>query len=83
MGYGMMNNGMYGGGLFAMVFHILFWVLLLAGAYFLIRWVLSNFNNNCKTSSNLQTNPIEIAKLRYAKGEISREEFDQIKRDLA
>jgi putative membrane protein len=29
-----------------------------------------------------EDDPVEIARRRYAKGEISREEFEQIKRDL-
>jgi len=34
-------------------------------------------------SDALKSDPLNIAKARYAKGEISREEFEQIKKDLS
>lgn len=82
MGYGMMNYGMYGGGsIFTMFFHLIFWVLLIAGVYFAIRWVTTN-GPVLRGQSGNEENPLDIVKKRYAKGEISREDFEQIKRDL-
>lgn len=86
MGYGMMNYagqgyGSSGFGLFHVGFNLLFYVLLIAGVYFLVRWLMESFAGS--VSSSPSGTAIEIVKQRYARGEISREEFEVIKRDLA
>jgi putative membrane protein len=54
---------------------ILFWGSIIA----LIVWAIRQFSEGRGGGGNA----IEIARGRYARGEISREEFDQIRRDLA
>jgi len=57
------------------------WMLLLWGALIaFIVWVVIRLTKRDGSSSKI--NHIEIAKERYAKGEISKEEFEQIKKDL-
>lgn len=47
----------------------------------LISWIFGNNNiHNSNTKEN--SNAINIAKERYAKGEITKEQFDQFKKDL-
>jgi putative membrane protein len=60
---------------------ILFWGAIIAG----IVWVVRKLAGRDETGSSApkQRNPLEIAKERYAKGEISKGEFDQIKKDLS
>lgn len=66
----------FGGGIFMM---IIFWALVIAGGVALFR-VLVRGNRNGGT---LPTNSaLEILKQRYAKGEISREEFERMKQEL-
>ena len=66
----------FGGGIFMM---IIFWALVIAGGVALFR-VLVRGNSNGGT---LPTNSaLEILKQRYAKGEISREEFERMTQDL-
>lgn len=82
MGYGMMNYGVYNGGGVNMFFDLLFAILLIAGIYFAIKWLHSNTGAvKCRDLSD--DNPLEIIKKRYAKGDISREDFEQYKKDFS
>lgn len=65
--------GMLGGGIFMFIF----WGGLIA----LTIWgITSLVKHNRSTTSNT---PLETAKERYAKGDITREQFEQIKKDLS
>ena len=68
----------FGGGwmIFGSIFMILFW----AGLVALIVWGVSKLTKQ-HSSTNKQS-PLDITRERYARGEISREEFEQIKKDL-
>jgi len=64
----------WGWGIFGAVWMLLFW----GGVFGLVVW---GVNRLTKSGGSSQT-PLAIAKARYARGEISREEFEQIRRDL-
>lgn len=55
----------------------LFFIVLVGLAVYLIRTVANHHTNDSVTRD-----PIEIAKERFAKGEISKEEFTDIKKEL-
>ncbi len=62
---------------------ILWLVVIVAVVYFLVQ----NLNRTAPPSTGSrpparQEDPLEILKARYARGEITREEFEQMKRDL-
>jgi putative membrane protein len=64
----------YGG----MFFGLLFWIIIIVLAYFLIKSLIEkNKPNSVEGKSAL-----DIAKERYAKGEITKEELDEIKKNL-
>ncbi|MGB9132476.1 MAG: SHOCT domain-containing protein [Methanosarcina sp.] len=71
-GYGMMG---YGG----MFFGLIFWILIIAGAYLLIKWLVEQNKNN----GGEEKSALKIAEVRYAEGEITEEEFEEIKKRLA
>lgn len=78
----MMGNGMMGGGMgLWMVIAMVSWLLLLAGVVFLIVWVFQRFRPG--DGSKAKESALEILKKRYARGEISREEFEEKKRDIS
>ena len=59
------------------VWAVVFWGGLIA----LIVWAVRKLTE--RSSSTAKSDPMDIAKERYAKGEISRAEFEQIKNDLS
>ena len=62
---------------FGSILFIIFWGAVVA----LIIWGISKATNRGK--ANVRRKPLDLAKERYAKGEISKEEFDNIKKDLS
>jgi putative membrane protein len=87
VGPGMMGyyGGFSGGGILMGFIMLLFWILLIAGVVLLVRWIWDNAGGRKQGPVGYepqQHNALEILKQRYAKGEISREEFQAMKQDL-
>ena len=64
---------MMGAGLLLMV---LFWVLAIAGIVYLVKWLMAQGIAGRSESS------LDILKKRYARGEISKKEYEEMRRDL-
>jgi len=62
-----------------MVFGVILMILFWGGLITFIIWGISRLTRH--STIGKQT-PLEIAKERYAKGEITKEQFEQIKKDL-
>ena len=60
---------------------VLFWGVLVALVVWGVKKLTERGNSGSSTSE--KRDPLDIAKERYARGEISREEFEQIKKDLS
>lgn len=63
-----------------MIGMLLFWVLVIFGGIWLIRMLL---DHRPRSFAGDIFAPREIARQRFARGEISKAEFDQILNDLA
>ena len=60
---------------------ILWMVLFWSGLTALIVWGITKLSS--RDSSSPKHYPLEVAKERYARGEISKEEFEQLEKDLS
>lgn len=74
-GYGMMD-GWFGGGIFMLIFLVIFLVV----GFFLVRMLIDHAKTNARPNENTA---LEILKQRYARGEISHEEFEKMKANLS
>ena len=78
MQFGMMGGssyGMMGGGYW--ILGLIFWILVIIGLALLIKYLLEGSRGKRGEESAL-----EILKKKYARGEISKEEFEEKKKDL-
>ena len=87
MGFGMMGPAMmngtmagygYGFNPLRAILGLVVWAVVIGGVTLLVVYVL----RNARLSSPSSEPPIDILKARYARGEITKEQFDAIKRDL-
>lgn len=76
----MMWWGWHGWGIGLMLFFMLaFW----GGIIATIIWVITRLTRREARSGSEKQNPLDIARERYAKGEINKEQFEQLKKDLS
>jgi putative membrane protein len=57
----------------------LVWIAIIIGLVFFIKWIV--LQNKPKETRAGET-PLDVLKMRYARGEINKEEFEQKKKDL-
>jgi len=78
MGHWFGNYGWIG-----MIINLVLTIGLIIGIVFLVIWIVKELNNNNGgKQKNVGSSAIEIAKIRYAKGEITRDEFQNLLTDL-
>jgi len=75
-----MMGWMYGGGWLWMAFGFIIFVFFWGSVIWLIVWAVKKGSEH--KASTIQS-AMDIAKIRYAKGEITKEQFEQIKKDLS
>ena len=84
-GYGGMMGGYgpqgFGFNPIGTIISLVFWALIIGGIVLLVVWLTRNAGRTSLTAAAGDA-PLDILKARYAKGEITKEQFDAIKRDL-
>jgi putative membrane protein len=74
----MMQWGNFGWGMgFGWIFMVFFWVLVIFGVVYFIQSIMWK-----PGKSREKETPLDILKVRYARGEISKEEFERMKNDI-
>ena len=73
----------FGMGLGGGLLMVLFWIVLIVGAVWLVRGVFPTRQQPPMSSAQLEPSADEILKQRYARGEITKEQYEQIRRDLS
>lgn len=85
MGFGGMMGGYYGSGFagpWMAVLMLLFWALVIGGVVLLVVWLVRQGSNMAPGSASREDTALELLKRRYARGEITRDQFEQMRRDL-
>lgn len=77
-GYGAQDVGLYPLGA---VLSLVFWGLIIGGVALLVVWLVRN-TGRASGGTPSGDAALEILKTRYARGEITKEQFDTIRRDL-
>ena len=74
----MMHGGNYGWGMgYGGFFMILFWVLVILGVVYIVQAAVRS-----RTGPEQKESPLDVLKKRYARGEITKEEYEKMKDDL-
>jgi putative membrane protein len=77
MAFGMMDGYGYGMSSGMWIFVLIFWILILVGLILLIKYLWEGAG-----AKRVEESALEVLKKRYARGEISKEEFEEKKKDL-
>ena len=82
-GWPNMMGGFFGGGLgwIGMIFGFIFFILVVIGIIFLIVWLVKR-SNYPGVENRTESKALEVLKERYAKGEITKDQFDNMRKDL-
>lgn len=75
-----MMNGMPAMGFMMWLFMLIFWGLFILGLVVAVRWFVDR--GKTKPGDLEPQTPLEILKMRYARGEITKDEFERMKQEL-
>ncbi len=59
---------------------LVFWIAVIVGVVFIVRWFVLSANRGRGGAS--EESALDILKKRYAKGEINKDEYEKIKKDI-
>lgn len=62
------------------IFRWIWFLAFFGGLVYLVVWIVRKTSD--KSSAGTSSTPLDIARERYARGEISREEFEEIKKNI-
>lgn len=74
------NDGWSGAWVWFAMAHVLWWVLIIIGIVTVVRWVFSIGTRGGRVDG--EDRALEVLRERYARGEITQDEFEERKRGL-
>ena len=77
-----MNVVGIGMGWIGLLMMLFIWALIIVGVVALVIWLVRASQGGQASGTSGVNRPLEILKERYARGEISREEYEQMRQDL-
>ncbi len=80
IGPGMWTWGFHMGS-FSIILMGLFWIAVIVAILFFIRWLIVSTGHRNR-DARPQDSALEVLRMRYAKGEINKEEFEEKRKDL-
>lgn len=79
-----MMGGFFGGfGIIWMILTFLFFLAIIIGIILLIVWAVRRSSYTQKPHTVAENKPLEILKERYAKGEITKNEYESMKKEVS
>ncbi len=84
-GFGMRGfvlGGAFGLGWLVLLVRLLVWAVIIGGVIWLAGWVASTIRQPIAVPTARES-PLDILKMRLAKGEINKQQYDQLKQDLS
>lgn len=72
----------FGFGIGGFIWMVLIWIILIAGAVWMIKMIFSGTVNRSGEAPGRNEKPIDILNKRYARGELDRDEYERTKTDL-
>ncbi|MBE2199483.1 MAG: SHOCT domain-containing protein [Anaerolinea sp.] len=74
----------FGMGFGSAIWMIIFWVIIIGGGIWLLAAIFPRISTSTSAEgrTELKDDPLAILKNRYARGELSKEEFETIRHDL-
>lgn len=82
MGWGMMGRRGFGWSPWWGVLMMFVWMLAIVGVVLVIAWLVRQGTRASGGQGEAADRALEILRERYARGEISREQFDEMRRNL-
>jgi len=82
-GWPNMMGGFFGGGMgwISMILGFIFFILIIIGVVFLIVWLVKRTTHSGIEDKTV-SKALEVLKERYAKGEITKDQYESMKKDL-
>ena len=83
-GWPNMMGGFFGGGMgwIGMILGFIFFILIIIGIILFIVWLVKRVAHSGTEHPKISNKAMEVLKERYAKGEITKDQYEDIKKDL-